>query len=635
MCGIAGILNAPKASSLPQIAVAMGDSIRHRGPDAGEAWIAADKTIALIHRRLAIVDLTETGAQPMHSSCGRYVIIYNGEIYNAPELRRDLEIKGRIFRGHSDTEAILEGISEWGVRRTVQQLIGMFAFAVWDKKLATLTLARDRLGIKPLYWAKFGKMFLFASELKALRTVPGWQPELDRDSIAAYLRHNYIPAPFSIYRGVWKLEPGKILTVQGNNEPALETYWDLDTVVAAGLAKRQELGDRSDAEVIEELDDLLSDATRRRMVADVPLGALLSGGIDSSTVVALMQKTSASPVHTFSIGFHEEGFNEAPHAKKIAEHLGTNHTELYLSSDDALSVIPKLQTVYDEPFSDSSQIPTLLVSELAHRHVIVALSGDGGDEVFAGYSRYFLADQIRRKLGLVPPPIKRMAAGAIQTLLPQINIASTRLGKKLYKAASFLRESDEALYLRLVSHWMEPEDITIGGTERPSVMLDSTLTSRLPNYIERLQYLDTKTYLPDDILTKVDRASMAVSLEARIPLLDHRVIEFSWALPGKFKIRDGHGKWILRKVLSRYVPETLFDRPKMGFGVPIDRWLRGPLREWADDLLSERSLKDGGIFRPAPVRNLWADHLSGNKNWQYHLWDILMFQTWQRGAGLA
>ena len=644
MCGIAGIVSTRALPDLPRVASAMGESIRYRGPDAGENWFAPEEAVALVHRRLAIVDLTAAGSQPMHSSCGRYVLIYNGEIYNAAELRRELESCGRTFRGHSDTEAFLEGVSEWGIRATVERLIGMFAFALWDKRRRVLTLGRDRLGIKPLYWAKFGSLFMFGSELKALRTVPGWTPKLDHDSIASYVRHNYIPSPHTIYEGVRKLEPGSILSLAYGGEPEIEAFWTLEEVVKKGMAARDEVAKRSDGSVVDELDALLSDAVARRMIADVPFGAFLSGGIDSSLVVALMQKASNTPVRTFSIGFREEGYNEADHAKRIAKHLRTDHTELYVSPEDALAVIPRLPAMYDEPFSDSSQIPTFLVSEMTRRHVTVALSGDGGDELFAGYNRYFLGESIRKSFARIPRPLRYLASSAIGCgtpalwdsvchFVPKANRVP-HIGDKLHKLASILREDESRLYQRLVSHWDDPAAIVVGASERASLLLAPDLSSRIPNYFERMQYLDTRTYLPDDILTKVDRASMAVSLEARVPILDHRVVELSWKLPMRFKIRAGKGKWILRQILGRYVPEPLFERPKMGFGVPIDRWLRGPLRDWAEDLLSDSALDQGGVFNAVPIRALWEEHLQGRRNWQYYLWDILMFQAWQREAGV-
>lgn len=644
MCGIAGIVGGANLANLPDLARAIGRSIAYRGPDAAAEWLSPDHDVALVHRRLAIVDLTEAGAQPMHSSCGRYVMVYNGEVYNAAELRAALEAKGRRFHGHSDTEVMLEGIAEWGVRPTVQRLIGMFAFAVWDKQQRSLTLARDRLGIKPVYWAKFGGLFLFGSELKALRVVPGWTHEIDRASVASFLRHNYIPAPHTIYKGVNKLEPGCLLTLRHGEQPSIESFWNMEAVAKQGLARRATMAERDDASVIEELDSLLSDAVARRMIADVPFGAFLSGGIDSSTVVALMQKASAAPVRTFSIGFEEDGYNEAHHAKAIARHLHTEHTEFYLSSGDALAVIPKLPSMFDEPFADSSQIPAYLVSAMTRRHVTVALSGDGGDELFAGYNRYFFADALRQNLGRVPGPLRRLTAQAIgcvsptswdalARIVPRIN-RIPQFGDKLHKAAALLRENDAELYRRLVSHWSEPDSIALNSRERPGLLLDPAVAQLVPDYVERMQYLDTRTYLPDDILTKVDRASMAVSLEARVPLLDHRVVEYAWSLPMRFKIRDGKGKWVLRQVLKRYVPEALFERPKMGFGIPVDRWLGGPLRDWAEDLLSERALNQGGLLKAMPIRQRWQEHLSGDRNWQYHIWDILMLQAWQREAGL-
>ncbi len=634
MCGLAGILGYRGPEDLERVVSAMGETLRHRGPDAGAVWCSPDGKIALAHRRLSIVDLSAAGAQPMHSSCGRYVLIYNGEIYNAAELRRELEQAGCRFRGHSDTEVIVEGFSQWGIRSTIERVIGMFAIAVWDQASRTLALIRDRVGIKPLYWSATGDMFIFGSELKALRAIGKWTPVIDRDSVASFLRHSYIPAPFSIYRGVRKLEPGTILTVKQGSEPAIEVFWSMEQAVERGIAERPRYDGLLDGELIDRLDALLSDAVARRLISDVPLGAFLSGGIDSSTVVALMQKASSVPVKTFSIGFGEPDYDEAAYAQAVADHLGTEHTELYVSPQDALAVIPKLPTIYDEPFSDSSQIPTYLISVMTRKHVSVALSGDGGDELFAGYDRYFFASTMRRRFGWLPSPLRRHAADMIQRLAgPRTLERSGRfatLRRKSQTLAVLLGESEDSFYRRLVSHWTEPETIALGGRERASFFLDDAVPVLVPDFMARMQYLDSRTYLPDDILTKVDRASMAASLEVRVPILDHRVVEFSWMLPRRCMIRGGQGKWALRQVLKRYVPERLTDRPKMGFGVPIDRWLRGPLRDWAESLLTQGALADGGLLEPKPIRRLWTEHVSGQRNWQYLLWDVLMFQAWLR-----
>lgn len=641
MCGFAGFLNiraSTQEAELRTTATAMAQTLRHRGPDAEGCWVDEAAGIALAHRRLSIIDLSPTGAQPMTSASGRSVIAYNGEVYNFDEIRKALTAEGRgPFRGSSDTEVVLEACEAWGVQRAIKRFIGMFAFALWDRETRSLTLVRDRLGIKPLYWAQFGDLFLFGSELKALRAHSRWMPQIDQDAIAAFMRHNYIPAPHTAYRGVSKLPPGSMLEFGPQGQPRITPYWSLDDVAQEGLNNR--LPD-DDAAAIDALDSLLSDAVRQRMIADVPLGAFLSGGIDSSTVVALMQANSSRPVKTFSIGFAESGFDEAQHAKQVAKHLGTDHTELYVGPNQALGMIERLPDMFDEPFADSSQIPTFLVSELTRPHVTVSLSGDGGDELFAGYNRYFQTAGAVGHLMNAPHPMRTGLAAALHSMSPGawdklFNLVPRHLrppqpGDKLYKLADILRGDNSALYRRLVSHWDDPSSVVPGGNEPLGPLWDPKLADRFPDNIERMQYLDTMTYLPDDILTKVDRASMAVSLEARVPLLDHRVVAFAWRLSSKQKIRAGKGKWLLRQVLQRYVPRELVERPKMGFGIPLDRWLRGPLRDWAEDMLSEHSLKQTGVLAPAPIRLKWQEHLGGGRNWQYHLWDALMFQAWAK-----
>lgn len=621
----------------------MTDSLRHRGPDAGDLWVDPGARMALGHRRLSIIDLTPAGAQPMVSSCGRFVLSYNGEVYNADALRPELAAAGRRFLGHSDTEVIVEGIAQWGLAPTLERLIGMFAMAVWDRRERVLHLVRDRLGIKPMYWAEHEGGLRFGSELKALRADAQWQPALDRDALAAYLRLGYLPGPQSIYRGVYKLPPGTVLTLRSEGAPEIQPFWSLDQVVRDGQAARCAAPEE---EAADELDALLGDAVRRRMVADVPLGAFLSGGIDSTTVVALMQKASARPVRSFSIGFREAGYDEAPHAAAVARHLGTDHTELYVSPEHAREIIPRLPDIYDEPFADSSQIPTYLVSEMTRRHVTVALSGDGGDELFAGYNRYFQGRRMMGALNRLPPAARGLAAAGIRTLSPATwsRLAEAlperhrpRLfGDKLHKLAGVLADADGAgeFYRRLISLWTEPERVVRGATEPPGLLGDPRSAQLIPDVVERMQYLDTRLYLPDDILTKVDRASMAVSLEARVPFLDHRVVAFAWTLPPAMKAQGGVGKRLLRRVLYRYVPEALVERPKMGFGVPIDAWLRGPLRPWAEALLDERRLAADGIFDPAPIRERWREHLDGTRNWQYSLWAVLMFQAWKERWGV-
>ena len=618
----------------------MAATLTHRGPDDNGAWVDAGAGIAFGFTRLAIIDVSPTGHQPMHSADGRFVIIFNGEIYNFRELRAELVAHGHQFRGSSDTEVILAGCSEWGAEATVPRLWGMFAIAIWDRRERTLTLARDRLGKKPLYYTRIGNSFLFGSELKALRAHPAFVPELDRDALALYVRFGYVPTPWSIYRGVRKLRQGCLAVVREDGAFEERLYWDALQVVQDGLSNRARL---LDEEAVEELDALLRDAVARRMIADVPLGAFLSGGIDSPTVVALMQAQSARPARTFSIGFHEDAYNEAESAKQVARHLGTDHTELYVTPAEAQAVIPKLPELYDEPFADPSQIPTFLVSELARRHVTVALSGDGGDELFGGYNRYIWARSIWKRLRYlrpirgvvagaikaVSPPVWDTVYGRLETLIPS-KLRVRNAGDKAHKLAEILRAgSADSLYLDLVSQWRGPDQLVVGGTEPATVLSDPAIRRDIPDFSERMMFLDLVTYLPDDILVKIDRASMGVSLEARCPLLDHRVVEWVWRLPLALRLQGGRSKWLLRKLLDRYVPAHLVERPKMGFGVPIDDWLRGPLREWAEALLGEHRLRREGLLDPAPIHAVWAAHLSGQCNEQYRLWPVLMLQAWR------
>jgi asparagine synthase (glutamine-hydrolysing) len=515
-------------------------------------------------------------------------------------------------------------------------MIGMFAIALWDRRDRTLTLIRDRLGIKPLYWAKFGKLFLFGSELKALRAHPGWTAQIDRNAVAAFMRHNYIPAPHTIYQGVYKLEPGTILTLPWQGEPQISRFWNARTIAHDGALSPL---DGSDAELTEQLETLLQDAVARRMIADVPLGAFLSGGVDSSTVVALMQQAGLGKVRTFSIGFDIPGYNEAPYAAAVANHLRTDHTELTVTSGQALDLIPRLPDIYDEPFADSSQIPTYLVSAMTRKHVTVALSGDGGDELFAGYNRYQLTERFWQALSVMPRAMRNAAAAALTMVRPDrwtslaavlpARLRPPQTGDKLHKIAAVLKlDNFDALYRRLVSHW-EPSEVALCAQEPPSIINDEKIAQEFPDPLARMQFLDLVTYLPDDILTKVDRASMAVALEARVPLLDHRVVEFSWRLPRKAKIRNRTTKWMLRQVLYRHVPPTLIERPKMGFGIPLGEWLRGPLRDWAETLLNENRLRDAALLDPKVVRRFWQEHLDGSRNWQYLLWDVLMLEAWR------
>jgi asparagine synthase (glutamine-hydrolysing) len=634
MCGIAGLLDRRRRLSpdaLTRTVRAMTDAIAHRGPDGDGIWTDAEAGIAFGHRRLAIIDLSPLGAQPMESADGRFVITYNGEIYNFAELRADLVASGVRFRGGSDTEVVLEGFVRWGIEATIARCVGMFAVALWDRRTRTLRLIRDRLGVKPLYFAHYDTRLLFGSELKALRAVDEWQPTLDRDALSGYARHGYVGAPHTIYKQAKKLPPGHILEWAEGAEPSIVPYWSARDEARRGRAQWGKPLDET--ATLDRLEALLKDAVAKRMVSDVPLGAFLSGGIDSSLVVALMQAQSARPVKTFTIGFGEAGYDEAAHAKAVAAHLGTEHTELYVEPRHALEIVPKLADMYDEPFADSSQIPTFLVSEMTRAHVTVALSGDGGDELFAGYNRYVWAETLWSWISRVPGPLRHAAAaaaecvpGGLARLLPVV-----RPREKLAKLAEILRlDGIDAVYRRLVSQWPDPAALVRGGREPHGPLFDAGLARDFPEPVARMQLIDTLTYLPDDILAKVDRATMAVGLEGREPLLDHRLLEFAWTLPPSVKLRDGEGKWPLRRVLERYVPSALFERPKMGFGVPIDSWLRGPLRDWAEDLLDEKSLAADGLFDPAPVRAAWAAHMSGAREMHYPLWTILMFQAWKR-----
>ena len=646
MCGIAGYVGGAwltSADSVEQQLAVMADALTPRGPDSAGYWSDPEQTIALAHRRLAIIEPSETGHQPMMSASGRYVISFNGEVYNHLDLRKRLSNGGSnkiTWRGRSDTETLIAGIETWGLSETLKKSVGMYAFALWDREEQILYLVRDRIGEKPLYYGYQRGVFLFGSELKALKMHPAFEGEVDRDAITLQLRHSYIPTPYSIYKGIKKLPPGTFIKLLVSNgrlsgiEPEPVSYWSLGDAINDGINNPF---DGSETDAVDALDGLLSASVRQQMVADVPLGAFLSSGVDSSTIVALMQSQSSLPAKTFTIGFKEDGYNEAVHAKAVAAHLGTDHTELYVSPEQALDVIPRLPMLYDEPFSDSSQIPTFLVSQMTRQHVTVSLSGDGGDELFGGYNRYQMTSGLWSKIGRLPLPLRHLAAKGLRTLAPeQWNQISKWIpgaaryadfGGKIHKGAGVLAsQTSDELYLNLITHWPDPSSLVINGIEPPPQITQPQFL--LNGIVEQMMALDSVSYLTDDILCKIDRAAMGVSLETRVPFLDHHIVEFAWRLPLSMKIRDGQGKWILRQVLNKYVPKELIKRPKMGFGVPIDSWLRGPLRDWAEDLLDGSRLRKEGYFCPEPIRQKWTEHLSGKRNWQYHLWDVLMFQAW-------
>ena len=658
MCGLTGFWKSEyfSADTAPAVALKMAERIAYRGPDDSGVWVDEATGLALAHRRLSIVDLSPAGHQPMQSSGGRYVLVFNGEIYNHLEMRKELEEStpnltfplagGRNkceWRGHSDTETLLAGFEAWGIETTLKKTVGMFAIALWDRQEKMLTLARDRIGEKPLYYGFQNDTLLFGSELKALEAHPDFLGEIDRDVLCLYLRHCYIPAPFSIYRGIKKLLPGTYLQLPLTEAVAVlktatpKPYWSLAEVALQGQANPF-VGNETQA--IAALDKQLRESIKLQMVSDVPLGAFLSGGIDSSTIVALMQAQSSQKVKTFSIGFDEQGYDEAVYAKAVAQHLGTDHTELYVSSTQAMEVIPMLGSMYDEPFADSSQIPTFLVSQMAKQHVTVSLSGDAGDELFCGYNRYTLVDAWQR-IEVLPFGLRKLIGHSLQHVRPsvwdsifaQVNkVKSTpaNMGEKIGKLASRLATVDGVndLYYSLVSEVTHPEQVVLGAQEPATWLTQVGMQQSFVDAKAGMMFMDAMTYLPDDICVKVDRAAMANSLETRVPFLDHRVIELAWSLPMSFKMREGKTKWLLRQVLYQYVPKHLIERPKAGFGIPLSDWLRGPLKAWADALLDENALRAEGYFDVQFVSNKWQEHLSGKFNNHSLLWSILMFQSW-------
>ena len=650
MCGIAGFLQHSPSMNEGEAKVViqrMADSLRHRGPDDEGYWLDAHSGIALGHRRLSILDLSDKGRQPMLSHNQRFCMIYNGEVYNFQELRDELISQGAYFQGHSDTEVILEAIAQWGVKPALRRFAGMFAFAVWDIKEKKLYLARDRMGEKPLYYGWSGEVFLFASELKALCAFPHFSREVDRDALALFFRHSSIPAPYSIYRNIYKLPPATCLIITpetpAGNCPSPEPYWSFKQILMKGSEK-----EFSDEEALERFHFLLARSVKQEMIADVPLGVFLSGGVDSASIAALMQAQTSKPVKTFTIGFYESKYNEAVYAKAVAQRLGTEHTEFYVTPREAMSVIPDLPSLYDEPFADASQIPTFLMSRLARRHVTVCLSGDGGDEQLAGYDRYYWTLHLWNRLSPVPYPLRSAAASILRAVLgPWKKIYSAfipflpneidhfNLNDKIQRMIDILTaRGPEEVYRRLISHWTAPGTLVLGVREEPlTAMTDPAEKPDAETFLEEMMYFETRMNLPDTLLTKVDRASMAVGLEVRAPFLDHRLVEFAATLPLKMKFRQGERKWILRRLLEKYVPSHLIDRPKAGFDVPIGLWLKGPLRDWAESLLSEDLIRRQGFLDPLPVRKMWKEHVSGEQGNHYYLWDALMFQAWLEKNG--
>ncbi|WP_417439213.1 asparagine synthase (glutamine-hydrolyzing) [Idiomarina sp.] len=623
MCGFSGFFsNQNSRTDAPLILQRQASTIEHRGPDDSGIWFDEQSGIGFAHRRLSILELSSAGHQPMISNDNRYVIAFNGEIYNHLELRGQLNSRNPeiVWNGHSDTETLLNCFAYWGVEETLKASVGMFAFSLWDKKEQQLTLARDRLGEKPLYWGWCGDTLLFGSELKALKAHPDFDSEINRDALALLLRHNYIPAPHTIYQKIEKLPAGHFVQIKKNDrqlDVSPKPYWHLKSVIENCIANPF-LG--NDADAVNLLEERISQAVEGQMLADVPLGAFLSGGVDSSTIVALMQRQSTQQVRTFAIGFEDAGYNEAGYAKEVAKHLNTEHTELYVSADDVLSLVPKLPEIYCEPLADSSQLPTFLVSRMARQHVTVALSGDGGDELFGGYNYYQFGPHIWNRLKLLPLPLRQIAERTLRGL---------PLSDKLSKLLRVFPAKDQYnFYQILMSHWNDSELVVKDSRKLPTFIDDPAQWPETDSFEEWMMATGTGQYMTDDILVKVDRAAMANSLETRVPLLDHRVVELAWQLPLHMKIRKGVGKWALREVLYRHVPKAMIERPKKGFSVPLGEWLRGPLREWAENLISAHRLESEGYFHPEPIRKIWQSHLTGKHDHSLKLWSVLMFQAW-------
>ncbi len=642
MCGISGFVDPDKSTSkdkLLDVISRMTDTISHRGPDDSGVWVDKSKGIALGHRRLSIMDVSQSGHQPMETRCGRYIIIFNGEIYNYRAIRNkiDNESESISWQGNSDTEVMLAAISRWGLSRALKEFVGMFAFALFDKAGEILYLVRDRIGEKPLYYGWSSGIFLFGSELKPFRAHPAWRGDIDRDVLGLYFRNNYIPAPYSIYKNIFKLPPGTILALNINRLAAYELpkpdqYWSLLDIAQKGINNPFE-GD--DQEAISELDKYLKEAISGQMISDVPLGAFLSGGVDSASIVALMQSLSSKPIRTFTIGFHDKAYDEASYARPVAEYIGTDHTEACITPGDCISVIPKLPALYDEPFADSSQIPTFLVCYMARQSVAVSLSGDGGDEVFLGYNRHIHLDRLQRVFKRIPLPLKKLISTSLDTLPASLTEFFLRkkkygiLADQVQKTAGIIAKRDPSeMYQNLTQFWNYPGEIVLDSKERQSLLTDKMLWPDFANLLHKIMYIEQMTSLPDCMLVKVDRAAMGLGLEMRVPFLDHRLVEFSWRLPLIMKYRNGLSKWILRQILYKHVPRYLIERPKSGFSIPIDVWLKGPLRDWVEDLLDETRLKNQGYLNVNMVRAKWFEHLEGKKKWQQHLWSVLMFEEW-------